>query len=223
MTIPFLCVDDFFNEPDEVRDFALSLDYQPPTNNQNFPGERTLPLHRINKEFFQLTCRKFLTLLYPNEVGWTCNMMFQKIYPYNYSNPSSLLNTGWPHLDNDSMCAGVIYLNDNYENTHGTTILSPKKDSTDLKYGANYSLRNTLYHGGEVSEEEYAKQLTAWNDKFDESFTIKNKYNRLIAYNRETWHKETNFYSDQNFRLTLVFFFKLITSDSHPLHRMKAI
>ena len=50
MDFPILCVDDFYTNPDEVREFALSLEYN--GKEGNFPGMRTKELHLINEKFF---------------------------------------------------------------------------------------------------------------------------------------------------------------------------
>ena len=44
---PILCQDDFFDNPDEIREYALSLDYKSDENG-HWPGVRTRPLHEIN-------------------------------------------------------------------------------------------------------------------------------------------------------------------------------
>ena len=42
---PILCQDDFFDNPDEIREYALSLDYKSDENG-HWPGVRTRPLHK---------------------------------------------------------------------------------------------------------------------------------------------------------------------------------
>ena len=36
--IPASCVDNFWDDPDSIRDYALSLDYKSPDENTYFPG-----------------------------------------------------------------------------------------------------------------------------------------------------------------------------------------
>ena len=47
--IPTSCVDDFYEDPDSIREYALSLDYK--KQKGNYPGVRTKDLSSINKDF----------------------------------------------------------------------------------------------------------------------------------------------------------------------------
>ena len=47
--IPTSCVDDFYEDPDSIREYALSLDYK--KEKGNYPGVRTKDLSYINKDF----------------------------------------------------------------------------------------------------------------------------------------------------------------------------
>ena len=61
MRFPTLCVDDFYINPEKVRDFALSLEYSKPEG--IYPGERTKYLHEIDKKFFHQFCEKLLLIM----------------------------------------------------------------------------------------------------------------------------------------------------------------
>ena len=65
MRFPTLCVDDFYKNPEQIRDFALSLEYSKPEG--IYPGERTKYLHEIDKKLFQQFCEKLFSFqLFPN-------------------------------------------------------------------------------------------------------------------------------------------------------------
>ena len=95
-----ICFDNFYDDPDAVRDYALSLDY---SRCGVFPGVRTEALHKFDKEFFYRSCHKFLSLFLDldfEKVEWQILSQFQKIYRYS-EDKSSPSNIGWVHSDSD--------------------------------------------------------------------------------------------------------------------------
>ncbi len=223
MAVPITCIDNFYSDPDKVRDWALTLDYNFPPEGVNYPGKRTKHLYDIDKTFFDQFCDKLFSIFYDfnTEVNWICETTFQKIYPY-HEDENSFLNTGWSHVDAASVFAGVIYLNKNSRPNSGTTILTPN-DKFESEDALDFSYRNKLYHNEKICLEEYSKKIKEHNEKFDVSVDIKNKYNRLICYDNSTWHKESNFCSNEDFRLTQVFFVTALGANSFPDQRVKLI
>lgn len=214
---PITCLDNFYKDPDKIREFALSCEYKK-HEGSNYPGLRTDPIHLIENEFFNDFCMKLFALFYDYEyhlVDWVVESYFQKIDPYSEDN-ESLVNTGWCHLDEGYVFAGVIYLNPESHPDAGTSFYDLKnKDYHNL---LDYDLRNKLYRGEEVDIGEYEKSLEKHNTYFEKTIEFKNKYNRLICYNG--WHKENNFVANNNEpRLTQVFFVKEVIADNTPVER----
>ena len=110
-------VDNFFDNPDFIREFGLSLPKQP-DNEGRWPGVRSRPLHEIND---QLSCSLLLKvfsvyfdLSYQN-VNWSSSKVyFQQISKFDNSKQSDK-NTGWIHTDTDENLAGLVYLNPKIE------------------------------------------------------------------------------------------------------------
>lgn len=222
MPIPITCVDNFYKDPDRVREWALTLPFDKGEGTTNYPGERTEYLNFVDKRFFDDFVVKLLSLFYnldDNEVRCQCDTAFQKIYPYD-ADPLSSLNGGWNHLDdNDYLFAGVIYLSKDPSTYSGTTLVHPK--IADVKKQCDFSVRNQLYAEGTVSKEEYAQKREEHNNQFEDSLVVGNRFNRLICYGNENWHRESSLYmEDQDFRLTQVFFVKNLEASSFPLHRI---
>ena len=217
MHFPIVCVDDFYSNPDEVREFALSQRFGAEVG--DFPGERTKQLHLINENFFNSFCSRLFSLFYQFQVEpitWSVESYFQKIYPYD-SNPNSLLNEGWIHRDcEDYISAGVIYLNPNSNPDAGTSFfhgISPN-------YKCDWSLRDDLYKGKQVDRERYLQEKQKNTNAYDKTLEIKNTYNRLSFYGTQYPHRESNFCaSDTEPRLTQIFFINEITSLSTPIER----
>lgn len=222
MAIPITCVDNFYTNPDKVREWALTLDYGFPVPQENFPGKRTKQLYDLDENFYNSFCQKLFSIFYDytTPVEWVCDTCFQKIYPY-HEDPLNLLNSGWIHLDSGIVFAGVIYLNKDPNPDAGTSLYTSNCDI--IEEDLDFSLRNKLYHNQHVSYEEYIEKKKNHEEKFDLSLEVKNRYNRLICYDHDVWHKESNFCSKEDFRLTQVFFINQCKANSFPKLRIKQI
>ena len=75
------CVHNFYENPDSVRDFALSLDFKPPRINENYPGFRTKCLSKIDIDFPYLSrgvtscCKPVAPFIIHD------NLLLVKLYP----------------------------------------------------------------------------------------------------------------------------------------------
>jgi hypothetical protein len=226
MIFPALCVDNFYDNPDQVREFALSLEYKKQLG--NYPGLRTDPLYDIDYNFFNTSVSKIVSLFfnYNNEnISWEVTTYFQKIYPFS-EDKNSLLNSGWYHEDSfDGVAAGVIYLNPNSNLDAGTTIgqLKLNLSESDVCY-ENMEWRNKLYANEKIDQVKYQQKIIEHNSMFDKTLEFKNVYNRFIFYDASYWHKESNFFADEyEPRLTQVFFIHKIQSSCGmmPIERSK--
>lgn len=214
---PLLVVDNFLENPDNVREYALSLDYY--DNDGRYPGKRTKNIHTFNNDLQNYLANKFFNLFYDflTEVHWDISISFQLISPYN-KDKNSILNQGWIHQDTDKLYAGVLYLSPTADLISGTSIYRLKKDIILNKNLNNEKIK--FYKNNNVKE--YQKALTEWNSSFEETVSIKNIYNRLIIFDSMTWHGVPTLHSGEDPRLTCVFFVNNITALSKPpLERIK--
>jgi hypothetical protein len=211
MFFPVTCVDDFYDDVDNVRDFALSLKYSK-NFNDNFPGERTECLSTIDKTFFDYFCTKLFSLFFDlnqTEINWELNTHFQKTYQYDSPEKYFLdVNSGWCHLDIRCILGGVIYLNQNPNPDAGTIIC--KLNNNNYKPFENtewVSARNNFYNKKSNDIEKYVNVKKNHHKNFDTTLEFKNEYNRMICYDSDYWHRESQFsMPDEDFRLTQVFF-----------------
>ena len=215
---PITCIDDFYSDPDEVRRFALSCDFDQNTAG-NYPGVRTKMIHYINENFFNTFCAKLFSLFYNykhEHINWIVETTFQKIYPFSV-NKTSLFNEGWVHLDSDSsIAAGVIYLNPDPYPEAGTSFYEMK----DHTYKYDGRLRDTLYATGTVDKQAYIKEKYRNARAHQKILEIKNRYNRCSFYGAQYPHRESNFVAhDTEPRLTQAFFIRDVKSMGTPLQR----
>jgi hypothetical protein len=204
------CIDGFFEDPDLVREYALSCNFS--KVHGIYPGVRTEPLDIINPNFYKKVVDKVKHIFFENtniNVNFEMQMYFQQMFKFSkkISNP---INSGWSHVDRPSKAAGLVYLN-NVNNIDSGTIICDQKDS-QRKKPYDFFYRNTFYENKELEHDknfmnQYKKSIIEHNQNFDDSIIIKNKYNRFIFYGGNTYHREQNVSIgiDEN-RLTLVMF-----------------
>ncbi len=210
--------DGFFNNPDKVRKWALTLDYQHPDG--TYPGVRTRCTKHLHKKFFESTASKLMSLWgnYERE-EWDLQLQFQKIKRYS-DNPE--INVGWIHQDTGAEAAAVIYLDPDADLNHGTSHYRIKTGMEEIA-AKEFPNENRKYYdkvlGSEQSRDPedlkiYHQIMKVRNGYFEPTLEVKNVYNRVIAYDGAQFHGQTSFHmdNDDDFRLTIVAF---VTSISH--------
>lgn len=206
---PAICIDNFYSDPDRVREFALSLDYYSDPNG-NWPGKRTEELFFIDQDFHNLFCKKIFSIFYDiNKINvrGSVKTMFQIIEPYHID-PLSPKNQGWIHYDIDSLFAGVIYLNKNSMYNNGTSLyqlIDKDKIDTGNTKEQYYSQKQDL---------NYNEKIIKHNSGFIETVKYNNVYNRFICFDSNVAHGANNFFNEKEPRLTQVFFVDEFTSSS---------
>nr|BAR35488.1 hypothetical protein [uncultured Mediterranean phage uvMED] len=163
MKFPLVVYDNFYERPDEIREYALSLDY-----NQagHYPGKRSERIEDLDYEMFEMMSLKFLSLVVEPENGVDSTVLtqFQKIDP---------MGRGLIHKDGmDSVIAGVVYLDPWPNLGSGTSFYRP-----------NLGLQPT--------EKSLFYAYEDYNSQFETTTIVKNVYNRCILYDAQTWHSHT--------------------------------
>jgi hypothetical protein len=196
MIYPTICLDNFFNEPLKVLEFSKNLEfYKDPEG--RWPGERSKLLHEIDFCFFKNFGLKVMSILYPNvkNVQFKCRLSFQKI-------SNKYVNSGWIHKDTDYEFTCIVYLS-SHKNC-GTSIFDSKKICSEI---LNNEKKEYTYTKNLFEEEE--KYLKENNNQFEETISIKSKFNRCIMFDGANSHAAQKFYENdvQEERLTLIGFF----------------
>jgi len=215
MKFPTLCVDDFYKNPKQIRDYALSLNYNKDLG--IFPGERTKYLHEINPGLFEQFCCKLFSLFFnfsTENCSWRVESRFQKTYQIS-DDPTSVCNSGWDHLDGNIIAAGIIYLNEKPTPNSGTTIsrLKTEKDTFD------FSMRDRMYKTRDIDLKDYEKSIRSHKEFFEDTIEFKNVFNRMVCYDSSQWHRETSLFYEHEPRLTQVFFIHHVESNTFPIER----
>jgi hypothetical protein len=221
MFFPSICVDNFFNNPDDVRQFALSLDYEDcSVRGGVWPGKRTKELSEINPDYHKEFCQKVLSLFFDRKrfnLQYKIQTYFQLTEPEQYGNVS----TGWVHDDGFSPLSGVVYLSKDIQMDCGTSICSKKSLYSSER---NFDAKQEMFGNYNLEKSKYYKDcMEVNNSQFVETVRFSNIYNRLIAYDGAQYHVVNNLYGNKEPRLTQVFFFDTISSDWFPIPHSRTV
>lgn len=198
-------VENFFEDPMGVREFALSQRFD--VEQYNFPGKRTLLLDEINPNLLQLFNQQLSTVLF----GEDRTSQFTNYAAFQLS--SKKYEKGWIHVDYQTDMAGVVYLTPQAPIEMGTSVYAPimKYEPTE----ETWKIRNAFYNNQKVDLDEYRRVRDTHNAKYQKTISVGNVFNRLVVYNGYHLHKEDGFFGEnnENSRMTLVFFMKMKNSN----------
>ena len=214
-TIPVTIFDNFLDDPDKIRNWALSLEYFPDSEGR-WPGLRTNQLSEINEPFFHLVCKKYFSQFYDlkkDQISWVVSMYFHII--------DEKYDSGWVHTDEEiSQITGLIYLTPKSNLNSGTSIYQEKKNIvTSDHYNGQ---RKVDFFLNKISNEESVKFRDAHNSQYEETIRVSNIYNRLISFDSHLHHAAQDFFvKDTDSRLTLVFFVNELLVNNSPVGRVR--
>ena len=195
----FFIIDDFFDNPMDVRKRALAMTYAPPDPQQNYPGRMSAkPMLWPNID------QMFSSFVSEPLVGNT-----EKLHGYfriTYGNDTGGSDI---HIDTNNVWAGVLYLTLPEHCKGGTEFYRHRKFGTehapmkpeDLKaYGAsNHMEAMTKVFAGR------GKDRGNW----ERTMVLPMKFNRLVLFRSWYWHTAGESFGDtpENARLVQLFFF----------------
>jgi len=214
-TIPATIVDDFLENPNQIEEWALSLEYNPDPEG-NWPGKRSKNLKELNFPFFNYLKEKVISLFYDTQpLHSDCDMFFQLIENYT--------DTGWIHQDFGNF-ASILYLSNPKENC-GTTLYKLKKFFPFVnKEEYNFRLKRLEHHQkGFINKTDSNLKKTYEKNNFKKILEVPSKFNRLFCFSSEHFHSANNFSSlNSPLRLTLFMnFYNISHIRPFPIIRSK--
>lgn len=215
MIIPHIVVDNFFDSPDDIRNYGLSLDYNVDDNGY-YPGKRSQLINNVNPTLFNLIVNKVVTVLFNSNqnINLNCDLYFQQV--------DSKYKGGWIHQDNPFEISFLIYLDENKTKNEGTSIYKPK-DITKLDLYKNIDLKVKSYLNTTLIPEVEPFRVD-YNNQYEETLYVDNIYNRLFCFDSKQYHGVREFNSGINEpRLFLIGFISRIESCDFPLRRAQNI
>jgi hypothetical protein len=193
MAFSLTIIDNFYSNPEEVRQFALEQDFEV---DGNYPGHRTVPhLSESVKDYFA----KHLSPVH-GEIYWP-DPEHVESYCGSYQYTTSRDRT-WIHADGTTTWAGIIYLTPDAPLSGGTGLFRHKKTglygTPRLEDGrVNQPLLDVVY--------EDAQDYTKW----EMTDRVANVFNRLVVYRGDYFHASLDYFgtNKENGRLFQTFFF----------------
>ena len=211
--IPLTVVDNFFDDPDAVREFALSQEFLPdPTG--HWPGTRTKSLHLIDNDIFDLFAKKYFSLFFAVEkLGWTVDARFQKI--------GKQYGKGWAHNDIGVIITGIVYLNPTPAPNSGTVLLDKRSLWSNTRLNDKQTEKTNFYKNL-ASEEDVELSRQRNNNEFNDTVIINAKYNRIVTFDSHIIHSAQDYHGENDEeRLTLVFFVNDVSTANTPIYRSR--
>lgn len=218
---PVTIVENFYENPDAIRTFALSQKYkfrhQIKNVNYVFPGARTKDLSVINKPLFENISKKIFSLFHNPEYDF---LQMEIITSFQYVGAE--YGDGIIHTDSNTIFAAVLYLTPEAPLNSGTSLFKPNATFNQNQYEQALKDNDKRFDQGKLVMD------TSYHTMFDEIVRINNVYNTLILYEGRHYHAANKFFGEnvKNARLAQVFFVRKIDAQKHsvfPLKRTQAI
>lgn len=218
---PVTVLENFYDDPDKVRTFALNQKYQYRHQLKNanyvFPGCRTKDISLINKPLFENVSKKIISLFHNADndyMRWSITTSFQSV--------SAEYGRGVIHTDHNTVFAAVLYLSPNAPLESGTSLFKPNASFDEEKYQACLRENDKRFDAGEIIMD------TSYHSMFDEVVRVNNVYNTLILYEGRHYHAANQFFGKtlKDSRLAQVFFVSKIDAQkysSFPVWRSQQI
>lgn len=189
MILNSLIIDDFYSNPDEVREFALNMDFGV---SGNYPGRRTEPAYSESaKDLIESAVEPLAGKINYWPDSYTGS------FQYTTSRDRS-----WIHADNGTGWAGVIYLTPDAPLSGGTGLFKHKETRLER---APRNPDGTMNQSLLDKINEDSQDMTKW----EMTDRIANKYNRLILYRGDLFHTSLDYFGQDinDGRLFQTFFF----------------
>jgi len=225
-----VCVDNFFNDPDRILNYAKSLPMEP---NDLRPGKCTDLLWKIDKDFVTAILLQIMSCYYDltyQDISWKrVNMFFQEIPTYS-KNKNDVRNKGPIHFDSnyEFELAGLIYLTPDIDPDSGTSLFNLKIKNNEKYTPAAWrnfikfkNKNDVTGNEEEFDDASFIKKYKEHENLFIEKTRFANIYNRMITYDTNEFHRANSYYNDagKDARLTLVFFIGGLDVGTYPLER----
>jgi hypothetical protein len=218
---PVAIVENFYEDPEAIRRFALSQQYTYCSERENlqyvYPGGRTKDIFDLDKKLHEKMCQKVVSVFHNSEhdlMRWAISTNFQSV--------TEEYKEGVIHTDQDTVFAGVIYLTPNAPLDSGTSLFKKNENFNQIQYEKALADNDAKFRLGEIVMD------TSYHNMFDEVVCVKNVYNTLILYEGRHYHAANNFFGKtvNDSRLSQVFFINKVDAQKYsvfPIKRLDAI
>jgi hypothetical protein len=200
---PVTVVDNFYDNPDAMRKFALAQKYKFRHEETGidyvYPGCRTKDIYELDSALQAKVLKKIISVFVGAAYG-----------------------SGIIHTDTNTIFAGVLYLSPDAPLDAGTSLFKKNASFDQAKYKQAQDVNEERFNSGELMMD------TSYHYMFDEVLRLNNVYNTLILFEGEMFHAANQFFGStlEDSRLVQVFFINKIDANkvnSFPINRIKEI
>ena len=190
MKVSALILDDFYTDPMETREMALSQEF---SVQGNYPGIRTPSV--LNQSVYDVVQK----IIFPAGGKITRWDMDQYTGSFQYTTSR---DRSWIHADQTTIWAGVCYLTPDAPLSAGTGLFRHKPTGLEMAPrnpdgSYNMELLNQIYQD--------SQDMTKW----EMTERLSNKFNRLVIYRGDYFHMSLDYFGTDKYngRLFQTFFF----------------
>lgn len=195
-----IIVDNFYDNPDEIRNFALKTSYNPKHFSETYPGLNSST--RLYNDFIH---KKICKIIGKNLID------VNKSGRFRISKKNDTFKQ-YIHFDPDMDWIGIVFLNKTDINNYdcGTSFYKHKQ----LKIESCPKNKEELLMLGYSSMNEVIKNLVYGDgfidEKWEKYLTVPMIYNRMVLFRPWLWHSHSKNFGDtiDNSRLVQLFFYK---------------
>ena len=218
---PVTIIENFYENPDAIREFALAQEYTFCHDRLNmeyvYPGSRTKDLFDLDSKLHEKICKKLVSVYHNAEydlMRWAISTSFQSV--------SAEYGQGVIHTDHNTVFAAVLYLSPDAPLNGGTSLFKKNNTFDEKKYQQALDDNDARFKAGEIAMD------TSYHSMFDEIVRVNNVYNTLIIYEGRHFHAANHFFGKtiKDSRLAQVFFVNKIDAQKQsvfPISRVNAI
>ena len=194
--IPVTVLDNFWPDPEFLVSYSKTLEYDRSSKDRYYPGVRS-HIEETNPELFYSVVNNVLALFFEMtpETEWGASLSFQIT--------DSSLGEGWIHRDDETLFSFILYLNQFNDPESGTSIFDRKIFDNKIDTPETRKRKRDFHRGLTGMDENYLKTLEKYNRQFEETLEVKNKFNRLLVFDSNTYHGVKKYMDN---RLTMVGF-----------------
>lgn len=190
MLISPIVIDNFYVSPYEVREMALSQEFDV---RGNYPGQRTVPF--LSQSIFDII-QNAIRYAGGNILDWEMSP-YTGAFQYTTS-----WDRSWIHADQTTSWAGVLYLTPNAPLSSGTGLFRHKEtglDAAPKNQDGSYNIELL----DKINKD--AQDMTKW----EMTDRVANKFNRLVLYRGDLFHCSLDYFGQDKYdgRLFQTFFF----------------
>jgi len=188
MRVNTLIIDDFYENPLEVRDFALSQDFNV---DGNYPGHRTI-------SFLNDGIKKTIGDIIRPFAGEVTYWGGEYSGSFQYTTAD---DRSWIHSDSTTGWAAVLFLTPDAPVTAGTGLYRHKETGLSSSDNTEHTEEETMSAPHMIEPRDYTK----W-ELVDQ---LGNKFNRMVLYRSDNYHVSMDYFGKDLYdgRLFQVFFF----------------